>query len=165
MKVLFATDGSEYAQAAIDSMLARPWPDKTDILVVHVVQVIPPSYIGYYGGYMDALAFADESGKRFGEGILQKATAQLKKGLPDVSVNSVLTVGSSPSDEIVEEAKRWKADMIVVGSHGRTGLAKFFMGSVAEAVLHKAPCSVEVVRRPKTTKKAALESKESAAAS
>lgn len=147
MKVLLAIDGSECGQAAVDSVLARPWPDNTSILVLHVVQVVAPCYIGYYGGYMDALTFVDETGRHYGQGILHKAVAQLKEGLPDLAVNCVLTIGSSPADEIVEEAKRWKADIIIVGSHGRTGLSRFFMGSVAEAVLHRAPCSVEVIRR------------------
>lgn len=153
MKVLFATDGSEYAQAALDSILARPWPDRTTILVLHVVQVLSPVYNSYYCGYMEALTVVDEAGKQLGQNIVQKTVSQMKSGLPDVEVSSILTSGTSPADEIVAEARKWKADMIIVGSHGRTGLAKFFLGSVAEAVLNRAPCSVEVVRCPQNVSK------------
>jgi nucleotide-binding universal stress UspA family protein len=47
---------------------------------------------------------------------------------------------------IVDEAKEWGADLIVVGSHGYTGLKRLLLGSVAQSVVTHAPCSVEVVR-------------------
>ena len=47
---------------------------------------------------------------------------------------------------IVDEAENWKADLIVVGSHGYTGIKKWLLGSVAQSVVSHAPCSVEVVR-------------------
>jgi nucleotide-binding universal stress UspA family protein len=53
-----------------------------------------------------------------------------------------------PALEIVKSAKEWPADVIVLGSHGRTGVARVFLGSVAEAVLRHAPCSVLVIRTP-----------------
>jgi nucleotide-binding universal stress UspA family protein len=52
----------------------------------------------------------------------------------------------NPRKEIVEEAKTWGADLVLVGSHGRTGLRRVLMGSVAQYVAAHAPCSVEVVR-------------------
>jgi nucleotide-binding universal stress UspA family protein len=52
-----------------------------------------------------------------------------------------------PRSAIVDEAEEWEADLIVVGSHGRTGLSRWLLGSVAQAVVGHAPCSVEVVRR------------------
>jgi nucleotide-binding universal stress UspA family protein len=55
-------------------------------------------------------------------------------------------VQGEPRGKIVDVAARWKADLIVVGSHGRTGLERLLMGSVAEAVVRHAPCSVHVVR-------------------
>jgi nucleotide-binding universal stress UspA family protein len=52
-----------------------------------------------------------------------------------------------PRHEIVDEAKRWPADLIVVGSHGYTGWKRWLLGSVAQSVVSHAPCSVEVVRK------------------
>lgn len=57
-----------------------------------------------------------------------------------------------PREVIADDAKAWSADLIVVGSHGYTGLKRFLLGSVAQSVVGHAPCSVEVVReRPADT--------------
>jgi nucleotide-binding universal stress UspA family protein len=61
------------------------------------------------------------------------------------SVEISIRAGKS-GQEIVEEAKQWGADLILMGSHGRTGLKRVLLGSVAEYVVAHAPCSVEVVR-------------------
>ena len=55
-----------------------------------------------------------------------------------------------PKSKILDAAEQWHADLIVLGSHGRTGLERFSMGSVSDAVARHAPCSVEVVRIPKS---------------
>jgi nucleotide-binding universal stress UspA family protein len=54
----------------------------------------------------------------------------------------------NPKVVIIDSAAEWHADLIVVGSHGRKGLGRFFMGSVSEAVARHAPCSVQIVRVP-----------------
>jgi nucleotide-binding universal stress UspA family protein len=51
-----------------------------------------------------------------------------------------------PKARIVDEAKEWEADLVVVGSHGRRGIERVLQGSVSEAVAMHAPCSVEVIR-------------------
>jgi len=50
---------------------------------------------------------------------------------------------------IVDLAAKWPADLVVIGSHGRRGVERFLLGSVSEAVVRHAPCSVQVVRIPK----------------
>jgi nucleotide-binding universal stress UspA family protein len=57
-----------------------------------------------------------------------------------------LTPEGHPAEEIVEAAEAWPADLIVIGSHGRGGLGRVLLGSVAEAVMRHAPCPVLVVR-------------------
>ena len=52
----------------------------------------------------------------------------------------------NPRTVIIDEAKKWNADLIVVGSHGRTGLTRLLLGSVAQAIVVHGPCSIEVVR-------------------
>lgn len=54
----------------------------------------------------------------------------------------------NPKVVIVDEANKWRADLIVLGSHGRKGLDRFLLGSVSEAVSRHATCSVEIVRVP-----------------
>ena len=61
--------------------------------------------------------------------------------------SDVAVLEGSPKKRIVEEAKEWDANLVVVGSHGRRGLTRYLLGSVSEAVAMHAPCSVEVIRR------------------
>jgi nucleotide-binding universal stress UspA family protein len=63
-----------------------------------------------------------------------------------VTVETSMREGN-PATEIVDEAKEWRADLIIVGSHGYTGFKRLVLGSVAQSVVGHAPCSVEVVRR------------------
>ncbi len=147
MKILIATDGSEYSQAALESVAERPWPADTSIVVLHVVQTLAPQYIGFNYGYAEALATVDEAGRKEGRKILDDAVDFLKERLPDCQITNVMLDGYILVG-ILDAAEKFETDLIIVGSHGRTGLVKFFMGSVAEAVLNRAPCSVEVVRKP-----------------
>lgn len=66
-----------------------------------------------------------------------------------LSLDTAVSEGD-PRTAIVDAAKEWQADLIVVGSHGRTGLTRLVMGSVAQTVVAHAHCSVEVVRRRTT---------------
>jgi nucleotide-binding universal stress UspA family protein len=71
--------------------------------------------------------------------------ARLKRALPNREVSGVVKEGYV-IECILEEASDWNADLIVVGSHGRSGLSRLFLGSVAESVLTQAPCSVEIAK-------------------
>lgn len=152
MKILFATDGSEFAQAALESITSRSWQSDTSFLVLNVVPVIEPAYMGFNYGYTEAIMTVDEASKKAGEKLVADTVAQMKDKLPGKDIKGMALQGYIV-DHIIDVAKEWNADMIVVGSHGRSGLAKFFLGSVAEAVLNRAPCSVEVIRVPKTVDK------------
>jgi nucleotide-binding universal stress UspA family protein len=79
--------------------------------------------------------------------ILPRAAERLgTKGLP---IETVVRQGD-PRSAIVDEAEEWAADLIVVGSHGRTGIKRWLLGSVAQSLVSHAPCSVVVVRRKPT---------------
>jgi nucleotide-binding universal stress UspA family protein len=77
--------------------------------------------------------------------MVTKAAEKLKASKLKVSTS---LVEGDPKSLIIDAAKDWGADMIVVGSHGRKGLNRFLMGSVSEAVVRHARCSVEVIRIP-----------------
>jgi nucleotide-binding universal stress UspA family protein len=76
---------------------------------------------------------------------LKEAREQLAKVAPKVAVDSVLLEGA-PFAEIVRHARQHSFDLIVIGTHGRTGLRHALLGSVAEKVVRKAPCPVLTVR-------------------
>jgi nucleotide-binding universal stress UspA family protein len=73
---------------------------------------------------------------------------QVRPVNPDIAVSHVLLEGD-PADEIVRYAQDAAIDVIVIGTHGRTGLDRVQLGSVAEKVMREAPCSVLVVKLPR----------------
>jgi nucleotide-binding universal stress UspA family protein len=79
------------------------------------------------------------------ESLVERIAVRLQSAGFSVSVS---TPDAEPRHGIVDEARRWKADLIVMGSHGRSGFDRLLLGSVAEGVLRHAPCSVEIVREP-----------------
>ncbi len=140
MNVLFATDGSASSEQARALVASIPWPAPTHIEVLHVDQ--------FLDGDLDLPA-----GKYTAEHeqIRQEIDAQLagvKRTLagPGRDVETTLLLGR-PASVIVDEARRTKADLIVVGSHGRGPFASALIGSVAAEVVDHAPCPVLVARR------------------
>jgi nucleotide-binding universal stress UspA family protein len=112
-------------------------PGETQVCVLHVVDLTLPIPTS------DAEGFRQES-LRQGKELVQRAKQTLTKA--GFKVQTELEEGY-PKSRIVDYAAHWKADLIVVGSHGRKGLERFLIGSVAESVARYARCSVLVVRR------------------
>ena len=90
----------------------------------------------------DMLAKKDQCFKK-AEQLVQRAAEQLQ------------AAGFQTAIATIEQASEWHADLIVMGSHGRKGLDRFLLGSVAESVMRYASCSVEIVRLTSTTAPAA----------
>lgn len=149
MKLLLAIDNSEYSAEAIKEVARRPWPPKTIVRVLSVVEPVPPPAAElWYDASGNLEQVQQELMKRATE-LTQKTSKSLKgKGL---KIESAVREGDARS-VIVDEARKWSADLIVLGSHGYTGIKRLFLGSVASSVVSHAPCSVEVVRRKQTKK-------------
>jgi nucleotide-binding universal stress UspA family protein len=130
--VLLATDGSETSAAAALALAGRPWPEGSEFRVVSVEEpwALKPSRVRHDEQAQEAVNSAEQ--------IL--ASAGLK------ATGAVLS--GNAKEVILEEAQKWAADLIVVGSHGRRGFKRFLLGSVSEAVAMNAHCSVVVVRGP-----------------
>lgn len=104
--------------------------------------VVPPAYgAGEYGGI--DYAQLEGSIKEGGEKELAKLALEEVRGA--VPTDTLVRVGS-PTREIIEAARSLPADLIVISTHGRTGLKHVFLGSVTEHVVQRAPCPVFVVR-------------------
>jgi nucleotide-binding universal stress UspA family protein len=142
MKILVPTDGSAYSQAALDSVRNRSWPDGTEITILSVLQplvgLIDPALVKYECQMLDELGAQQMQ-------YTEDAKRELQKGLSNCSVRVILANGNV-ADEILNMARKWHADLIVMGSHGRTGFEKFLLGSVAQAVVCHSPCTVEVTK-------------------
>ena len=135
-RVLVATDGSEISMAAAQAIADRPWPERSQFRIVSVEEpwLIRPS---------NAIVNSKSA-----EEVL--TSAGLKTTATELS--------GKPKEVILEEAKKWNADLIVVGSHGRRGFKRFLLGSVSESVAMNAHCSVVVVRDPTRSSRKARES-------
>jgi nucleotide-binding universal stress UspA family protein len=144
MRILIATDGSPHSEAAIDTVRGRPWPEGTSVRVVTAANYPYPLATYQWYAPEQALAAFDEQSKQQARSIAEAAATRLRER--GFSVEAVVREGDARV-EIVMEASDWNADLVIVGSHGYTGLRKLLLGSVAQYVVSHAPCSVEVVRR------------------
>ncbi len=142
MKILLAVDGSPHSQAAVDEVKQRPWPSKSTVRVLSVIQPYTPPATEF------VLAGATlEDMRRQQTSEAEQLTAGVADAVKGTNVSTQTAVREGdPRSAIVDEADEWGADLIVVGSHGRTGLKRWLLGSVAQAIVGHAPCSVEVVR-------------------
>jgi nucleotide-binding universal stress UspA family protein len=149
MRILLAVDNSDYSAAATEAVARRPWPTRSTVRVLSVVELLPvPASELWYDNRAGLDAAQREMRKNSIELTKRSAAKLERKGL---KLESVVRDGH-PRTAIVDEARKWRADLIVMGSHGRTGLTRLLLGSVSLYVVSHAPCSVEVVRRKKSKK-------------
>jgi len=146
MKILLAIDGSVASLDAIEEVAHRPWPSPSALRILSVIQPYTPPATEI----VLASATLEEIRQRQAQDA-EQLTQQARERIaaPGLSVETAIREGD-PRTAIVDAADEWQADLIVVGSHGRTGLKRLVLGSVAQAVVAHAHCSVEVVRRRTT---------------
>jgi nucleotide-binding universal stress UspA family protein len=144
MRILLAVDGSQQSQKTVNEFIKREWPRNSEVRVIsvaHPVPFIPEPTLGGAAGHVESLK---EERKRALRDVA-KVAKEIAEQAPGFQLTTEVLEGS-PKKEIVEEAKRWEADLIVLGSHGHGPAERFLLGSVAQSVALHAPCSVEIVR-------------------
>jgi universal stress protein A len=137
--ILHPTDFSDCSNYAfrLACSLARDYGAR--LIVVHVAE--PPMAVSCEGVLMLPENYDLES--------LQKQLRQLESGNPEVQIEPRLLQGYAAT-EILRIAADTKCDLILMGTHGRTGMGRLMMGSVAEQVVRKAPCPVLTVKIPQS---------------
>ncbi len=146
MKVLIAVDGSECSDAAVQQVAQRPWPVGTIIKVFSVAEWPHMGAVEPWGLSNDYFVELDKVQKEQAQAVLEKAVAVFRAHKNSaVEIISEQERGHVPTT-ILDEADKWKADLIVVGSHGYRGFKRFLLGSVAQSIASHAKCSVEIVR-------------------
>jgi nucleotide-binding universal stress UspA family protein len=147
MKILIATDGAKQSAAAIEMLKRFRLEPSDEIKIVTVVDMAVPMAVDIYGGYMPNTAEIEQSARQNAEQILEDAANAIKKHYEGIQLNlSTEVLFGSPESRIVEAAREFKADLVVVGSHGYSTWERLLLGSVSDAVVHHVPCSVLVVR-------------------
>ena len=141
-RILVALDDSDPADAAIEFALDLAHPHDTTIVLTHVVALKALHQLATTQHYPAENAFSDE--RLEAQEVLTKAAERVRaRGIP---VETILLDGT-PIDEITHLASSQSASLVVIGTHGRRGLRRLFLGSVAEGVVRDSPVPVAVVRR------------------
>ena len=135
MKILLAIDSSEASCRMVDEVARRPWPSPTTACVLHVID----------WPQLPSGASLIQSFRESAETLVNSACARLEKA--GLHATGKVFEGH-PRTAIADYAAQWAGDLVLVGYQGVSGLAHFLLGSVAQAVLRGAPCSVEIVRKP-----------------
>jgi nucleotide-binding universal stress UspA family protein len=148
MKILVATEGSEFSEEAIQRsclIFANSKGTEIRLIAVYEPTVVPAEPYALSPEYIQA---ADSAAKKHAEDILTHAVSEIQTQFePFLPTISTTVVCGSPERSIVEEAESWGADLIVTGSHGRGFWKRTWLGSVSNAIVHHAPCSVMVIRK------------------
>jgi len=140
--VLVPIDFSPYAELALDYAVALAQKLQARVTLLHVIQ--PPLFAGADMGAWPSPAFIADLETVIMEdmaGYLTRVTAAGLEG-------EIAVVHGVPFQEILDTAKARQVDLIIMGTHGRTGLSHVLLGSVAEKVVRSAPCPVLVARQP-----------------
>lgn len=145
-KILLATDGSEFSNAAVKAIAGEPWPKGTHIKVISVPEFA--LWLGEYP-YFQRAQLTELNESALGAASAAVALAKDYLSRSGFSVTTDVPVDrDAPAKTILQVAKEWGADLIVLGSHGRSGFDRWALGSVSESVAMNAHCSVEVVHLP-----------------
>lgn len=149
MKILMATDGSKFSKAAIER--GCEVIGNGENVSVKIISSVATPYIAAEPFAVSAGYYREMEGELMKDAKknVEEAEAQIREFLPQADVKTQVFVGP-PEQTIVEEAENWGADLIIVGSHGYGFWSRALLGSVSNAVLNHAPCSVLVVRGVKT---------------
>ena len=147
MKILLGIDGSECSLMAVEAVAAQFRREDTEVHVFHADEWPKglPTSLAFAEGPTAAAAILELHGKR--EREARAFVAHTVQQLQTAGFRSTGLVRTGDArHEIVGYASEWRADLIVLGSHGRRGVDRFLLGSVSDGVVHHAPCSVQIVR-------------------
>lgn len=147
MRVLIATDGSKCSDAAIKEVTARPWPEHTEFKIISAFQIPLNPAPEAWTLQPECYAEMERAEREQAQKTVAVACAELKRANDGKANVSGQVLPGPPPSVILDEAENWKADLIVVGSHGYGTWHRLILGSVSQAVVLHANCSVEVVRR------------------
>jgi len=146
MKVIIGVDDSPYSKAALEFVRNMSWPADTTVMVVSSVT---PPIVPYMTSYSPAENIQLETAVAEMTKSTQRLVSRGEESLrsPGLRTESHVLEGD-PRETLVDFAKAKHVDLVVVGSHGRSGIEKLLLGSVASHLVSHAPCSVLVVKRP-----------------
>ncbi len=153
MKVLVAIDGSECSQKALEQIAEMSWKPDTEFCLFTAIYLWEDDF----NIIRTAYEMAKERAKKKAIELLEEDAKYLREKLPGIILSYDYNFDRA-REAIVEKAFAYKADLIIMGSHGRSGFKKLLMGSVAEYVSNVAPCSVQIVKSTNQSSKKEVKS-------
>lgn len=159
MNVLVAIDDSVYSADCVRTVVERPWPPETKLRVLSVTGVFPaapvPAETAALGAPTHGSLVPPIAEQERHVSMVEAARLIAERGADALIARGLTTQlrvrDGAPASQIIEEAIEWPADLIVVGTRGRSAIKRILLGSVANYVAHHAPCSVEIVRERERT--------------
>jgi nucleotide-binding universal stress UspA family protein len=140
-RILCPVDFSSFSKAALEEAASLAKEMGSELCLLHAFQ--NPAYVLPMSGYVGPTAdMVTKIRQQLGEELEAQAAPYRKQGIK----TETLVLEGIPYQSIVDHAKEWHADLIVMGTHGRTGLSHALTGSVAERVVRLAPCPVLITR-------------------
>jgi glycine betaine transporter len=134
MKVLIAVDSMLYGKVLTDFVVNHLWAPGTQFSILHVVDAKRSD-----ANFDQLWANANE--------IVEQVAGKVKEICHSAQVSPKVVLGN-PEKEIIDMATNWASDLVILGSHTKSEIARLLLGSVSTAVSLKAPCSVVVLRLP-----------------
>lgn len=142
-KILVPVDGSDASRVGLEEAIKLAKGLQATVRLIHGVNEMFMPSINFSGMYVDDFI---KSLRESGNAVLESAKASASKMGVEPETVLVEALGNRASDLIIEQAKEWGADLIVMGTHGRRGLRRLALGSDAEHVLREATVPVLLVR-------------------
>ena len=133
-RILVAMDGSKCSEKALDQAISMAKICNSTLFGISVIELYP--------GQMEVAPALVEKLSAETREILERVKDRAAK--ENISCETIVHIGGQPHEFIIQEVKEKNIDLIVMGTHGRTGLKKILMGSVTERVIGHAPCAVLV---------------------
>ena len=142
-RIIVAVDGSTTSTRALRAAIALAREHQAKLCIAHVVDLVALFVESPY----DSSEY-EAAVRKAGEQFLKRAVAIAHKAGIDAETRllEVEQIPDRSANEIVRAARQWKADLIVIGTHGRRGVSRLFLGSVAESVLRIATTPVLLIR-------------------
>ncbi len=141
-RIMVAIDGSETAERGLKEAVNLAKDQNAKLAIVHVIDIVVVFGAGQFPGtYIEAT-------RELARDTIEHArkTAQAAGIEPEIQSPEIVTSGYHVADKIAELARDWNADLLVVGTHGRRGVTRLLLGSVAERIVRIAPCPLLLVR-------------------
>jgi len=139
---LVPIDFSPYAEQALDSAIALAQKLQARVTLLDVIQ--PPAVVNVEGGIWPSSTFLEDLEAQ----VTRNLEAYLSRVTAAGLTGEIVVVHGVPFQEILDMAKKRQVDLIIMGTHGSTGLSHVLLGSVAEKVVRLAPCPVLIARQP-----------------